>query len=298
MTSSRPSRIISFGELLWDHFETGRRPGGAPLNFTYHLTKLGQAPKLLSRIGADEPGKSLLDQLRVMGIDTGSIQVDPRFPTGTVQVVRSGPQEWHFEIVDQVAWDHIALDRDLIPGKGDWLVYGSLASRHPDSAYTLERMLDGEGMAICDLNLRTPHFSRDRIFLLLERANLVKLNEGELTLVSGWCGWSGGHDLLMERLCRRFGWIGCLVTRGQRGSFLWEAGSWYEQPAIPVEVVDTVGCGDAFLAGFLAGRIEGFSIPEQLVLASRLGALVAGCVGACPDYDPSVLRGKPDFPFR
>jgi len=285
-------RIICFGEILWDMLPGERTLGGAPWNVAYHIFRLGGYPVCISRTGADDPGTAIRDRLRQLGMDREYIQIDERHPTGQVNVSTDAVGEVHYEILPDAAWDHISFREDMeaLMTEKDCLVYGSLASRSPQSAATLARLLEGPGWKVLDLNLRSPFYSRESVLPLLAKADMVKLNSRELGLVSGWFAASREEQQAMAYLSAIFHWKSLIVTRGDKGSCLWENGCYYPHAGFRIKPVDTVGCGDAFLAGYLM-QLRGGADPEQrLAFAGALGAWVASFPGACPSYTLSQFN--------
>ena len=103
--------VISLGEILWDMLPTGKRAGGAPVNFAYHASQNGAESFAISAVGNDELGNELLADAHKAGINT-LVQTN-EYPTGTVDVaLTNGIPE--YTIVENVAWDHIKLTDELI----------------------------------------------------------------------------------------------------------------------------------------------------------------------------------------
>ncbi len=282
-------RVLCFGEVLWDLLPSGPQIGGAPLNAAYHLHQLGAPVAMLSRVGDDERGRGIAAFLASAGMHGGGLQVDPRHPTGIVDVTLGENQEVSYHIVEEVAWDYIQPD-PVWPALGaDYLVYGSLAARSPVSRATLNGMLDMPLTRVLDVNLRPPHYTEALIGMLMEKADIVKMNTSELREISGWYGMQGDVEARARALCRRTGLGTLIVTDGAGGAYLLHEGDWQHAPGRAVHVVDTVGSGDAFLAGFLAARLEGGSPREALEKANRMGAFVAERAGGCPPYRPQDI---------
>jgi fructokinase len=199
-------------------------------------------------------------------------------------------QEMSYEIVAPVAWDFIGWEDGYgtAAASADAVVFGSLVMRNGVSRRTLDRLLDAARYRVFDVNLRAPHYSREHIFPALGKTDLLKLNQHELGVITGWTGKEPSADEPgnVSRLLERFPVTGVIVTRGKEGATYYDGDRSYHHPAYPVRVADTVGAGDAFLAAFLAARFRGQDIPGCLEAASVLGAFVAARKGACPEYQP------------
>jgi fructokinase len=282
-------QVVCFGEILFDIFGSKAEPGGAPFNVAYHLQQAGISTYLISSIGKDTYGEQLLSLLRQWGISTDGLQVSETYATGKAIVSHDSGNQPVFELVFPVAWDYISWQeryRPLIAG-ADAFVFGSLASRNPCSYDTLMQCLEYASLNVCDINMRPPHFSETTIGSLLARTHILKLNSAELLQLNEWYGTGGNDEQEQVNTIReRFNIPEVIVTKGGEGASYYGAGVVLHQEAIKVKVVDTVGSGDAFLAGFLSKRLApGYSLQECLLEAARRGAYVASRKGACPGED-------------
>ena len=268
--------VYLFGEVLFDHFPDGSRVlGGAPFNVAWHLQAFGLAPRLISRVGSDPEGEAVLTAMRDWGMETGWIQVDPRRPTGRVDV-SFADGEPHYDIVAECAYDAIeppAIDSCRL------LYHGSLAARSATSARTL-RLLRATiaGSVFIDVNLRPPWWQRESLETLITGADWVKLNRDELdTLGDNPQPTDPGPAFL-----QRYNLNGLLVTRGAEGAeLLLASGSpLFIAPGPDTEIVDTVGAGDAFAAVLLLGLCRDWTLPLTLQRAQDFAAAVVGRRGA------------------
>ncbi len=292
MSTPAPA-IICFGETLWDVLPQGRLPGGAPMNVAVHLRYQGFAPRVVSRLGDDDPGRQLREVLRGKGVDDAGIQTDPAHQTGIVQANVTNNTEVTYEIVEDVAWDHIAYDEATARrvGESDVFVYGSLAARHETSRSTLLRYLQMARYKVFDVNLRPPHYTAERTLQLLAGATVVKMNHHELAQITGWLGGPGDLRAGMASLKDHYGLETVLVTRAENGAAVLGREGYLEHPGFRVTVQDTIGSGDAFLATFLAGHLRGQPAAVTLERAGRVGAYVATQRGATPPYDAEAVDG-------
>ncbi len=291
---STRANVLCFGEVLWDVLPEGRHAGGAPMNVAYHLSRLGLLGWPVSSVGNDDLGRELLRQLRHWGVACDLIGVVPGRATGTVQVTldRGSPS---YEIVRDVAWDYIdvpiELPDDCQPVAA--IVYGSLAQRNDHNRRSLATLLERSASAlrVLDVNLRPPFDHPDHVWKLAGGADLVKLNDEELVFLLGTA--DAGEDLEgsarefaaradLERLC---------VTCGAAGAGLLDRGDWYWVDSRPVEVRDTIGAGDSFLAALVCGILTSPDRPrDNLLFASHLAGFVASSDGATPAYEISENR--------
>ena len=282
---------VCFGEILWDILPTGAKPGGAPMNVAYHLQKLGLQAAMISRVGKDEKGEALLQILQQNGVSTDYVQHDPVHKTGIVNATLHETNEVTYEIVHPVAWDFIALEEGLtgLVNSALFFIYGSLAARDKTSAETLWQLVEAAQTKVVDINLRPPHFTQQVIEWLLESADILKLNEHELPLLTSWYSHLKQDDEQVRFLQDRFSIPTVIVTKGGDGAMVCNEGQLYSHPGYKVKVADTIGSGDAFLAGFLAKTKAGLSIDERLQFANALGAFIASKEGACPSYQASDI---------
>jgi fructokinase len=277
--------VICFGETLWDMLPSGKRPGGAPMNTAYHLNNLGISASIIGRVGKDILGDELLKWMREKKIPTAFMQADEENKTGKV-IPRMDDQQISYDILRPAAWDFIEFEEELLERvrQSEYFIFGSLAARGTISRKTLYRLLKTPSRKILDINLRSPHFNVKRIEFLLDHADIVKLNSSELDLISSWYEWPLEEKKQMKELQTRFSIQTVITTRGEGGAAVLDGREWLEMSSFKVEVKDTIGSGDAFLAGFLYQTILGADLPKRLSFACALGAFVAMHEGACPDY--------------
>jgi fructokinase len=276
--------VLCVGEILWDALPAGLFLGGAPFNVACHLSATGVQVAMVSRVGADRLGDEAVRRARDYGVATDLVQVDPHLPTGLVRATIDESGEATYVIVDGVAWDAIQPHETLLARAENAvaIVFGSLAQRHATTRQTIERLWESRALMVFDLNLRPPHEDRDVIRRSLERADVVKVNSEELRQLASWFGLPSGDRESASALSRLFSCPVVCVTRGRGGAALWRDDTWTEHPGFEVEVRDTVGAGDAFLASLLAGLLAGADNETLLKAANRAGADVAAQSGALP----------------
>ncbi|MGI4875766.1 MAG: carbohydrate kinase family protein [Janthinobacterium lividum] len=277
--------IVCFGETLWDVLPTGKQPGGAPFNVAVHLHQLGQPVQLISRVGDDDLGAELLDFLAGRGVPTTYVQRGKTHLTGVVKANVDDANEVVYKIVQPVAWDYIQYDdalAELVAGAA-MLVFGSLAARTPTTRDTLYRLLPHAKFKVFDVNMRPPHYTRETVEYLLAHCDLVKMNHHELAEILGWFGRAADDEATaLAWLAAHFSLQAVCVTLGPDGAMLWTGGQLYRSPGVAVEVKDTIGSGDAFLAALLTHWQAGATPDLCLRFACATGALVATHQGATP----------------
>jgi len=222
MESSSQHQVVCFGEVLWDILPTGALPGGAPMNVAYHLKKLGTNPALITKIGLDHYGEKLVNMLSESGVTTEYFQVDYVHPTGLVYADVNDHQEVVYDIVYPSAWDFIQWNDELtgLLNQADYFVYGSLASRNKESRDTLYQLLEVAKKKLQDINLRQPHFNRSNTEYLLEKADILKMNEAELELVTGWFSQFESIEDRIKLIQDRFQLETIIVTMGGDGAIV------------------------------------------------------------------------------
>lgn len=292
MNSIRKHEVVCFGEILWDILPTGAKPGGAPMNVAYHLRKLGISPVLITRIGNDQWGRDLLALMKEQQISTDFFQVDERLTTGVVNAKINANNEVTYDIVKPVAWDNIMWQNGMgtLISEAAYFVFGSLAYRSEVSRNTLFQLIEKAKYRVLDINLRAPHYSKDAVEQLMAKANLLKLNHDELKLIGSWYSNAVSDIELIKAIQGKYNIDKVVVTKGAEGAMLFCDDVLYTYPGIKITVADTVGSGDAFLAGLLSQLLDNASSETSLEFASALGAFIATQTGACPGYEVDEIK--------
>ena len=255
------------------------------MNVSAHLQNLGIPAIMISRVGKDELGAEIKAFMKAHHLDTRRVQTDPVHPTGMVKVTIAANNDATYEIVHPVAWDFINATPKLceLVGEAKAIVFGTLACRDTITRTSLTRLLEHAPLAIYDVNLRPPHYSKSVIESFLHLADIVKMNDDELKIINGWFGVATQSDEeTLSYLKDKFALDALIVTQGGDGAMLLDETGFYKAYGYKVKVADTVGSGDAFLAGYLKNRFEGTPAQETLDYACALGAVVAMHRGANP----------------
>ncbi len=285
--------VFCFGEILWDILPDGPQPGGAPLNVAYHLTKLNVPTVLISRIGKDQEGKQLEDLMDNWGIDKLLLQSDPVHATGRVLAKKAAGNEMAYEIMFPVAWDFIEVNSNAVANvkESEYFIYGSLAARNVISRNSLLELLDYGKFNVCDINLRPPFFEKELLEILLGKADLLKVNESEIEIVLEMleCDLKNEKEQI-DFIKEKFNIHEVIVTKGEHGATYYTQNGIYHVAGIATKVCDTVGCGDSFLAAFIAYHFLKEQPESILKKAVAMGSLIAGKKGGCPQYELSEYK--------
>jgi fructokinase len=298
------TEFYTFGEILWDCLPSGRHAGGAPFNVAAHIAQLGVSASLLSAVGQDPLGDELLDVAKEKGVNVEYVgRARIGLPTGTVIATVDALGNATYELVQPVAWDEIIVSKEALEavGKAGALIFGSLASRSPYNLEQLDRLLEVKGpLKFFDVNLRPPFADPKRIVELAGRADVLKLNHDEVGQIASWLKTGqatpnppGNADAVAKAcaaLSEATNTPRICVTMGSAGAALWDRGSLVTAPAPKVIVKDTVGAGDAFMAGLIVGLTRGADTQIVLNTACRLGAIVASHDGAIPLLPQELIR--------
>ena len=278
MTEGRRPLIV--GEVLFDEMPDGIRVlGGAPFNVAWHLEAFGLRPLVITRVGVDESGDEVLTAMELWGMDTSGVQRDDFRPTGHVQVdLHDGEPTFH--ILPDQAYDHLdcGLAVQAMAGEPLSLMYhGSLISRGEVSRSALDGLKAEPGHPVfIDVNLRNPWWNREDVVALVCSARWVKVNENELALLAGASDSAAAEAFRIDHELDAV-----IVTRGGRGAVVVDGDGIFEAtPPAEVEVVDTVGAGDAFSAVFILGLANGWPTELSLERAIEFAAAVCTVPGA------------------
>jgi fructokinase len=281
--------ILCFGEILWDTFGDEKVAGGAPMNVARHLVQQGCKVLFASRVGTDASGGGLVEFLKANGLYSELIQLDDKLSTCEVTVQLDKDGQATYIIPQPVSWDNIQTKKNLTQAaeQASAIVYGSLACRDVITRDTLLNLLDETtALKIFDVNLRPPHYTLSTIENLVAGSNVVKMNEDEAALLIG-SNTENLKENIMEFQAKYHPKTIC-VTRGENGAMVWHDYAFYEHPGFKVNVVDTVGAGDSFLAAFVNGLLKKQPMPQIIEKACKIGAFVAGKRGANPVYEGSL----------
>ncbi|MDE6811785.1 MAG: carbohydrate kinase [Muribaculaceae bacterium] len=280
--------VVGMGEALWDVLPEGKKIGGAPANFAYHVSQFGLPSCVVSAVGPDPLGEEIISNFRHKELNYKLAEVP--YPTGTVQVELDSNGVPMYDIKENVAWDNIPFTSDLeeLASRTKAVCFGSLAQRNIVSRQTIEQFLDAmpetpDSLVVFDVNLRQGFYTKDILTKSMERCNVLKINDEELVTVSRLFGYPG-IDLQDKCwiLLGKYNLKMLILTCGINGSYVFTPGNVSFQPTPKVEVADTVGAGDSFTAAFISNILKGKDVKEAHRIAVETSAYVCTQQGAMP----------------
>ncbi len=280
--------VVGMGEALWDVLPEGKKIGGAPANFAYHVSQFGLPGYVVSAVGDDALGKEIVENFTSKGLNQLIAEVP--YPTGTVQVEIDQAGIPQYDIKENVAWDNIPYTDSLeaLAKRTKAVCFGSLAQRNVVSRETINHFLDAmpqsdDSLVVFDVNLRQGFYNKEILCNSMSRCNILKINDEELVTVSRMFGYPG-IDLQDKCwiLLGKYNLKMLILTCGINGSYVFTPGNVSFQPTPKVEVADTVGAGDSFTAAFISSILKGRSVQEAHSRAVRTSAYVCTKKGAMP----------------
>jgi fructokinase len=289
MSEKRKFTVVGLGELLWDIFPDSSQLGGAPANFAYMTSLLGDIGIVASRVGRDNLGLGAKERLESLHLPTEFLQFDSGHPTGVVKVAVDPAGQPTYDIVQSVAWDFFEWTPEWrkLADTTDAVCFGSLAQRSVNSRKTIRTFLEAVRPGttrVFDVNLRQSFYSAEVLEQSAGMADIIKVNHDELPVVAKLLGMPFIYDELRaaQWLRDKFGLKLVCITRGAKGSLLANARDSSEHPGFRVHVADTVGSGDAFTAALVYHYLRQASIATMNEAANRMGSWVASETGATP----------------
>ncbi len=289
--------IVGMGEALWDVLPEGKKIGGAPANFAYHVSQFGFDSRIVSAVGEDTDGTEIMDVFQKKALKT-MIACVP-YPTGTVQVTLDAVGVPCYDIKEAVAWDNIPFTNELksLALNTRAVCFGSLAQRSQVSRDTIKRFLDAMpdldgSLKIFDVNLRQGFYTKEILCDSMSRCNVLKINDEELVVISRIFDYPG-IDLQDKCwiLLAKYNLKMLILTCGTNGSYVFTPGVVSFQETPRVAVADTVGAGDSFTAAFTSAVLAGKPVQEAHKLAVEVSAFVCTQSGAMPEL-PEVLKNR------
>lgn len=286
--------VVGLGEILWDVFPDRKVLGGAPANFAYHVSQFGYNGFAVSAVGNDELGKEVLESLAQKKLNNLIATTD--YPTGTVKVTLNERGIPQYEICENVAWDNIPFtdETEELAKNTATVSFGSLAQRNDLSRQSIKKFLNAmpqKSMKVFDINLRQHFYTKELIDESLELANVLKINDEEVVVVSKLFGINNMNE---QNVCKflldKYELDLVILTKGTDGSFVFSPKETSFQHTPKVHVADTVGAGDSFTAAFVASYMHGERIVDAHQLAMEVSAYVCTQHGAMPQLPDAYLK--------
>lgn len=279
------SKIVCFGEVLWDVFPNHKKIGGAPLNVAIRLQSFKNDVTMISAIGNDDLGKLILEYLKEHHINSSEIQILDDFETGEVAVTLNDKGSASYEIVHPKAWDKIQFTEkaSAVVKSADAFVFGSLITRDEISKNTLYKFLELSNYKVFDVNLRKPFYEKNILIELMQKANFIKFNDEEIYEIASYLNSpyknleQNIHFLSKETNTKHI-----CVTKGEHGAVLLYDDTLFYNSGYQIKVADTVGSGDSFLATLISNLLQKENPQKAIDKACAVGALVAQKEGANP----------------
>lgn len=294
MSQSQENYIVGIGEALWDMLPEGRKIGGAPANFTYHVSQFGLDAVAVSAVGDDALGEEI--RLTFAEKELQTLIATVPYPTGTVEVTLDGKGIPHYDICEGVAWDNIPFTAELeaLAHNTIAVCYGTLAQRNSVSRQTIESFIEAmpaEGIKICDINLRGTFYNKEVIESSMRKCDILKINDEEIVEV---CRLLGIEFTAQRRaalcLMERYEIDMLILTCGTEGSYIFcMDGTESFLPTPKVAVADTVGAGDSFTGAFIAALLMGKEVKKAHALAVEVSAYVCTQNGAMPELPEKII---------
>ena len=289
-------KVIGMGEALWDVLPDGKKIGGAPANFAYHVKQFGLESCAISAIGEDPLGDELVEKFDEKDLTYHLDRVP--YPTGTVLVELDTEGVPQYEIKENVAWDNIPYTNELkaLAKETRAFCFGSLAQRNVVSRDTINAFLDdipaaNDPLIVFDINLRQNFYTKEILCNSMEKCNILKINDEELVTVSRMFGYPG---IDLENKCwillGKYNLKMLILTCGINGSYVFTPGEISFYPTPKVEVADTVGAGDSFTAAFIANILKGKDVREAHKIAVDTSAYVCTQKGAMPKLPERLTK--------
>ena len=289
--------IAGIGELLWDVFPEQKRLGGAPANFACHCKQFGEDAYSVSCIGFDSLGKSILEELKNIGVDTSYVIESKEHKTGRVNVSLNNQGKPIYEIIENVAWDYIPFTPNIqkLSQTLDAVCFGTLAQRSKVSRNTIQTFLKympKDSLKIFDVNLRQSFYSKKLIEESLRLANILKLSDEELPILADYFKLEGDVPDQIKKIQIKFDLDLIAYTRGANGSLLLRRSETDDFPGLKTNAIDSVGAGDSFTASLCIGLLRGWSLDKINLFANKVASFVCSRKGATPILPNSLIEYK------
>lgn len=287
------NKVVCFGEVLWDVFQNHKKIGGAPLNVGVRLKSLNNDVSIISRVGADDNGNKILIFLNENNVNTDGVQIDSNNNTGEVKVTLNEKGSASYDIIYPMAWDKIKATETIenITKASDAFIYGSLITRDEESKNTLYKLLSIAKYKIFDVNLRAPYYTKEVLLFLMNQADFIKFNDDEIFEIAKYL--NSDSDNLEENIhfiVKETNTKTICVTKGSQGAVLYYNKTFYYNSGYQIEVADTVGAGDSFLASIVDKLLKNTPPQDALNFACAVGAVVASSEGANSKIDEETIE--------
>ena len=292
---------LAFGEVLWDIIEGTPYLGGACFNLTAHLSRMSADASIITSVGDDELGERVIEAIGVYGIHPDYVTHNHERPTGTVDVFVDAAGQPDYTIHTETAWDYLSVSDEAMAGltEASWDVFcfGTVAQRTSQNRELLNRLYEivDTKEVFYDINLRRDLYHYDWIINSFEHSTIVKLNDDEVRIISEMIFDSSvdspeDEKAFVRRFFKRFDLHVVIVTKGGDGAMAYDGNDFFSSTCQDVDIVDTVGAGDSFSAGFLYTYLTGGTVQESVNFAAMVADFVVGRRGAVPEYSKEIAE--------
>lgn len=281
-------RVTALGEILYDIYPDGKRLGGAPFNFIYHVWKILGVADFISAVGNDDYGTGVINHLKGIGFPTDHISISKEHPTGSVLVTLDENRSPQFRMNGYNCFDFFTLDEKslrLIEEETDLLYFGTFGQRNETARRAIQSTFGKNLKYFCDLNLRHEFFTKEMVEESLKTSNVVKINDAELESLRKYFGLSSQIEEASSQLIEKFDLNLLSITLGPEGALLTDGNEADYYRCDPVEPVDTLGAGDAYSALLAIGYLMGLELNRTNLLANSFAKEICMVEGALPDDD-------------
>jgi len=287
--------IVGLGEILWDMLPSGKALGGAPANFAFHAKELGESSVVISCVGNDEMGREIISSLENMDMSTEFLYIDKTHPTGVVSVTINKEMKPSYLIQEGVAWDYIPTSALLseLAFKSTAVCFGTAAQRSQLSRMTIQKfvgLMGQDSIRVFDINLRQNFYSRDVIETSLSLANVLKLNVNELSVVKKLLRLNEDEEKILNELSRKYSLRLIALTKGMEGSILYSEGRISKHEGYKINLEDTVGAGDAFVAALVTGLLKGYELDDLNNKANCVASYICSKPGGTPSLTNEIRQ--------
>lgn len=281
-------KITAIGEIIFDIYPEIKKPGGAPLNFIYHVHKLTNIGSFISRVGDDDMGHEIFSFLQEKNIPVNLIQTDRKHKTGAAFANLNEQKIPQWDILPDCAYDFIEIPSGIeqIIANTGCFYFGSLAQRNEKSRTTIQTFFGKDTKYFLDLNVRQNYYTRNIIKTSLLAADILKVNEEELFLLHNMF-LAGRFNIEKSTLSlmKIFMIDLAAVTMGDKGAYLCNINDASFFNVKVNEISDTVGAGDAYSAILALGYLKGWDLDRINKLASEFAGEIVKIPGALPEND-------------
>ena len=287
--------VVGIGEILWDMLPSGKVIGGAPANFAYHVQELGESSVVVSCVGNDELGREIISSLEDMEMTTEFLYVDNKHSTGASSVKIDKEGKPSYLIKEGVAWDYIPTSTLLfeLASKSAAVCFGTVAQRSELSRMTILKFLGlmgQETIKVFDINLRQNYYSEEIIKTSLSLANVLKLDLNEFSFVKKILKLNGDEKNILSELSQKYDLHLIALTKGSAGSILFKEGNISKHEGYRINLEDTVGAGDAFVAALVTGLLRGYKLYDLHKKANRIASYICSKHGATPTLTNEIRK--------